>query len=84
MFHIAEDLSSESLVRCLAKNYKNDTIMSVDKHCTGLHDNGSSVIETCWSTFKYFIIIIVSTYYTLYISWIIKCLIMTVFPIAMF
>jgi len=35
--------------------------------------------ETCWSTFKYFIILVVSTYYTLCISWIIKCLINTVF-----
>ena len=31
--------------------------------------------ETCWSTFKYFIILIVSTYYILFISWIVKCLI---------
>jgi len=31
--------------------------------------------ETCWSTFKCFIILIVSTYYILCISWIIKCLI---------
>ena len=30
--------------------------------------------ETCWITFKYFIILIVSTYYILCISWIIKCL----------
>jgi len=30
--------------------------------------------ETCWGTFKYFIILIVSTYYILCISWIIKCL----------
>jgi len=30
--------------------------------------------ETRWSTFKYFIILIVSTYYILCISWIIKCL----------
>jgi len=30
--------------------------------------------ETCWSTFKYFIILIVSTNYILCISWIIKCL----------
>ena len=28
--------------------------------------------ETCWSTFKYFIILIVSTYYILCISWLIK------------
>jgi len=31
--------------------------------------------ETCWSTSKYFIILIVSTYYILCISWTIKCLI---------
>jgi len=31
--------------------------------------------ETCWSTFKYFIILIVSRNYTLCISWTIKCLI---------
>ena len=31
--------------------------------------------ETCWSTFKYFIILIVSTYFILCISWLIKCLI---------
>jgi hypothetical protein len=31
--------------------------------------------ETCWSTFKYFIILIVSTNYILCISWIMKCLI---------
>jgi len=31
--------------------------------------------ETCWSTFKYFIILIVSTYYILCISWIIQYLI---------
>ena len=30
--------------------------------------------EICWSTFKYFIILIVSIYYILCISWIIKCL----------
>jgi len=31
--------------------------------------------ETCWSTFKYFILLIVSTCYILCIRWIIKCLI---------
>ena len=30
MFRITEDPSSGSLVQCLAKNYKNDTIVSVD------------------------------------------------------
>jgi hypothetical protein len=44
------------------------------------HIQGSLMIdplwsETCWSTFKYFIALIVSTYYILCISWIIKCLI---------
>ena len=29
MFRITEDPSSQSLVKCLAKNYKNDTIVSV-------------------------------------------------------
>ena len=31
MFRITEDPSSGSLVQCLAKNYKNDSIVSVDK-----------------------------------------------------
>ena len=30
MFRIAEDPSSGSLVQCLAKDYKNDSIVSVD------------------------------------------------------
>jgi len=30
MFWITEDPSSGSLVQCLAKNYKNDSIVSVD------------------------------------------------------
>jgi len=30
MFRITEDPSSGSLVQCLAKNYKNDSILSVD------------------------------------------------------
>ena len=33
--------------------------------------------ETCWSTFKYFMVLIVFTYYILRISWLIKCLITT-------
>ena len=54
MFRITEDPSSGSLVQCLAKNYKNDSIhvnrhdriflVILAKHCTRLHDNGSSVI----------------------------------------
>ena len=30
MFRITEDPSSGSLVQCLVKNYKNDSIVSVD------------------------------------------------------
>jgi len=36
MFRIAEDPSSGSLVQCLAKNYKNDSIMSVDMDKVGV------------------------------------------------
>ena len=35
--------------------------------------------ETCWSTFKYFIILIVSTYYILCIGWMINCLILSTY-----
>ena len=31
MFRITEDPSSGSLVQCLAKNYKNGSIVSIDK-----------------------------------------------------
>ena len=36
MFRITEDLSSGSLVQCLAKNYKNDSIVSVDMDKVGV------------------------------------------------
>jgi len=36
MFRITEDPSSGSLVHCLAKNYKNDTIVSVDMDKVGV------------------------------------------------
>jgi len=36
MFRITEDLSSGSLVQCLAKNYKNDSVMSVDMDKVGV------------------------------------------------
>ena len=76
MFRITEDPSSGSLVQCLGKNYKNDSIVSVDMdkvgvmaaysdplcvcvvHCTRLPHDGSFRSETCWSTFKYFTILI--------------------------
>jgi len=36
MFRITDDPSSGSLVQCLAKNYKNDSIMSVDMDKVGV------------------------------------------------
>ena len=36
MFQIAEDPSSGSLVQCLANNYKNDSIVSVDMDRVGV------------------------------------------------
>jgi len=35
MFRITEDPSSGSLVQCLAKNYKNGSIVSVDRDKVG-------------------------------------------------
>jgi len=36
MFRITEDPSSGSLVQCLAKNYMNDSIVSVDMDMVGV------------------------------------------------
>ena len=36
MFRITEDPSSGSLVKCLAKNYKNDSIVSIDMDKVGV------------------------------------------------
>ena len=36
MFRITEDPSSGSLVQCLAKNYKNDSIVSIDMDRVGV------------------------------------------------
>jgi len=36
MFRITEDPSSGSLVQCLDKNYKNDSIVSVDMDKVGI------------------------------------------------
>jgi len=36
MFRITEDPSSGSLVQCLAKNYKNNSIVSVDMDKVGI------------------------------------------------
>jgi len=83
MFRITDDQSSGSLVvQCLAKNYKNDSFVSVDMDKVGVMAAYSDRVRVCSShaqrsTFKYFIILIVSTYYILCISWAIKCLIIT-------
>ena len=37
MFRITEDPSSGRLVQCLAKNYKNDSIVSVDMYIKACH-----------------------------------------------
>jgi len=36
MFRITEDPSSRSLLQCLAENYKNDSILSVDMDVVGV------------------------------------------------
>ena len=36
MFRITEDPSSGNLVQCLAKNYKNDSVVSVDMDKVGV------------------------------------------------
>ena len=45
MFRITEDPSSGSLVQCLAKNYKNDSIVSVDKTRSVLWQRIATVIR---------------------------------------
>ena len=49
MFRITEDPSSGSLVQCLAKNYKNDSIVSVVRvhthnACTHAHTTGQNML----------------------------------------
>ena len=61
MLRFTEDPSSGNLVQCLAKNYKNDSIVSTDtiesflqfvaKHCTRLHDDGFSTIRNMLENF---------------------------------
>ena len=81
MFRITEDHRQGALYSAWLKNYKNDSIVSVDMDKVGVMAAYSDPlcacvhIRTCWSIFKYFIILIVSINYTLCISWIIKCLI---------
>jgi len=47
MFRITEDPSSGSLVQCLAKNYKNDSIVSVDKEKAGVMAAYSDPLCVC-------------------------------------
>jgi len=47
MFRITEDPSSGSLVQCLAKNYKNDFIVSVDMDKVGVMAAYSDPLRVC-------------------------------------
>ena len=47
MFRITEDPSSESLPQCLAKNYKNDSIVSVDMDKVGVMAAYSDPLYVC-------------------------------------
>jgi len=56
MFRITEDSSSGSLVQCVAKNYKNDSIVSVDMDKVGFMAAYSDSLCVCvvhWSAFVY-------------------------------
>ena len=47
MFRITEDLSSGSLVQCLAKNYKNDSIVFVNIDKAGVMAAYSDPLCVC-------------------------------------
>ena len=47
MFQITEDPSSGSLVQCLAKNHKNDSIVSVDMDKVGVMAACSDPLCVC-------------------------------------
>jgi len=47
MFQITEDPSSGSLVQCLAKNYKNDSIASIDMDKVGVMAAHSDSLCVC-------------------------------------
>ena len=51
MFRIIEDPSSGSFVQCLAKNYKNDSIVSVDMDKVGFIAAYSILCYTLLCTF---------------------------------
>ena len=53
MYRITEDPSSGSLVQCLAKNYKNYSIVSVDMDKVGVNtDTIRTVNTTCTAALK--------------------------------
>jgi len=47
MFRITEDPSSGSLLQCLSKNYKNDSIVSVDMDKAGVMAAYSDLLCMC-------------------------------------
>ena len=47
MFRITENTSSGSLVQCLAKNYKNGSIVSVDRDMVGVMAAYSDPLCVC-------------------------------------
>jgi len=51
MFRITEDPSSGSLVQCLAKNYTNDSIVSVDMDKVGVMAAYSDPLCVCSSVY---------------------------------
>jgi len=60
MFRITEDPSSGKLVQCLVKNYKNDSIVSVDMDKVGVMAAYSDPLCVCvcvvhciWRAFRY-------------------------------
>ena len=56
MFRITEDPLSGKLVQCLAKNYKNDSIVSVDLDKVGIMAAYSDPLSAyvCSSNFPFF------------------------------
>ena len=58
MFRITENPSSGSLVQCLVKNYKNDSIVSVDMDKVGVMAAYSDPLCVCVVHFIYISLII--------------------------
>jgi len=75
MFRIREEPSSGRLVQSLAKNYKSDSIVSVDMDKVGVGTAYSDPLCVCVVHCIGIIILILTAGYILCISWIVKCLI---------